>query len=293
MSFSLKFKDLLSDGSPNVGGKVYIYEAESNTLKDSYSDSDLSTVNSNPVVLDSNGEAFIFIVGLYKIRVEDANGVVRYTQDNLQGLGGISLTFLQEGGINWTYATTSKTLRNGDKKLYRCNSSGITATLPPNPEQGEQIEIVYLGGTDSLTIDRNGKPINSTEENMVASVENMHHNFIFVDDTIGWVMLFGGSGTSNEASVEWTAITANYMAANGEKLLADASSGAFTITLPKSPDLGAAIEILKLGSNTVDIARGGNDIMGSAADVDLTVDPQKVFLVWTGTTLGWYLNFVG
>ena len=293
MSFSLKFKDLLSDGSPNVGGKVYIYEAESNTLKDSYSDSDLSTVNSNPVVLDSNGEAFIFIVGLYKIRVEDANGVVRYTQDNLQGLGGISLTFLQEGGINWTYATTSQTLRNGDKKLYQTNSSGIVATLPPNPAVGEQIEIIFLGGSNTLSISRNGKKINSLDEDMVASIENTHHNFIYTDDTVGWTMIVGGPGTATDTSVAWTEISAAHSASNGEKLLANANASGFDITLPASPSLGTAIEILKVGGNTVNILRNGNDIFGASEDVALTVDPQKLLLVWTGTTLGWYLNFVG
>jgi hypothetical protein len=44
-----------------------------------------------------------------------------------------------------------------------------------------------------------------------------------------------GSGGGGATVVNWTTVTANYTAVNGDKLVADVSGGAFTITLPAAP----------------------------------------------------------
>lgn len=49
------------DGLPLAAGKVFFYEAGTSTKTDTWSDSDLSTANTNPVILDSAGRATIFL----------------------------------------------------------------------------------------------------------------------------------------------------------------------------------------------------------------------------------------
>ena len=46
-----------SDGLPLVGGKLYTYAAGTTTPLATYVDHDGVTQNTNPVILDSNGEA--------------------------------------------------------------------------------------------------------------------------------------------------------------------------------------------------------------------------------------------
>lgn len=71
--------------APLSGGKVYTYEPGTTTPKATYTDSTGSATNTNPVILDSAGEASIWLSGFYKIIVKDANDVTHWTQDNVSG----------------------------------------------------------------------------------------------------------------------------------------------------------------------------------------------------------------
>ena len=53
------------NGNPLAGGKVYTYEANTSTPKATYTTSEGTTENSNPVVLDVRGESSIFLSGRY------------------------------------------------------------------------------------------------------------------------------------------------------------------------------------------------------------------------------------
>lgn len=71
-----------ADGTPLVGGKVYTYAAGTTTPQTSYTDYTGITPNENPVILDSRGEANIWLGELsYKFRLTDANDVEIWTVD--------------------------------------------------------------------------------------------------------------------------------------------------------------------------------------------------------------------
>jgi parallel beta-helix repeat protein len=76
-----------STGAPLVGGKVYTYAAGTTTLLATYTDAGGSTPNTNPVILDSRGEASIFFSNnvYYKIVLKDSADATIWTQDNLPG----------------------------------------------------------------------------------------------------------------------------------------------------------------------------------------------------------------
>lgn len=69
------FRAFDSNGAPLAGGKVYTYEAGTSTPKVSYTDSTMTVQNTNPVILDAEGSAPIWVSGSYKINLTDANGV--------------------------------------------------------------------------------------------------------------------------------------------------------------------------------------------------------------------------
>lgn len=75
-----------SAGIPLAGGKLYTYAAGTSTLKTTWSDSAQANANTNPVILDSRGEASIFFNGSYKVTLRDALDNLIWTQDNLQSL---------------------------------------------------------------------------------------------------------------------------------------------------------------------------------------------------------------
>jgi hypothetical protein len=79
----IKFAALASDGTPLVGGKLYAYDAGTTTPKDTYTDSTLGSTNTNPVILNSRGEATVWLSGAYKLVLKDAADVTIWTEDNV------------------------------------------------------------------------------------------------------------------------------------------------------------------------------------------------------------------
>ena len=71
-------------GVPLAGGFLYTYVAGTTTPQATYTDSAAATPNSNPIVLDSRGEANIWLTGAsYKFKLTDANGTEIWTVDNI------------------------------------------------------------------------------------------------------------------------------------------------------------------------------------------------------------------
>jgi len=83
----VKFRAVDSNGAALIGGRLFSFVAATTTPLETYVDSTEGTANSNPVILNSNGEANVWLkVGLfYKFVLEDANEVVQWTVDNVSG----------------------------------------------------------------------------------------------------------------------------------------------------------------------------------------------------------------
>jgi hypothetical protein len=74
-----------SDGAPLVGGKIYTYLAGTSTPATTYTDYSAGTANTNPIILDSFGQANIWLLSStsYKFIVRTATEVLLYTVDNI------------------------------------------------------------------------------------------------------------------------------------------------------------------------------------------------------------------
>jgi len=73
-----------SDGNPLVGGKIYTYSAGTTTPLATYTDSGAGTANTNPIILNSLGQANIWLgTGSYKFSVYTSADVLLYTVDNI------------------------------------------------------------------------------------------------------------------------------------------------------------------------------------------------------------------
>ena len=71
-------------GIPLVGGKVYAYVPGTSTPKDTYTTSAASVANTNPVILDSRGEAVIYWVGSYDVVLKDASNATIWGPERLE-----------------------------------------------------------------------------------------------------------------------------------------------------------------------------------------------------------------
>lgn len=73
-----------SDGAPLVGGKIYTYAAGTTTPLATYTDSGAGTANTNPIILNSLGQANIWLTtASYKFSVYTSADVLLYTVDNI------------------------------------------------------------------------------------------------------------------------------------------------------------------------------------------------------------------
>ena len=73
-----------NDGSPLVGGKLYTYAAGTTTPLATYTTITGLVANTNPIILDSRGEASVwFSAAKYKFVLKTAADVEIWTQDNL------------------------------------------------------------------------------------------------------------------------------------------------------------------------------------------------------------------
>ncbi len=93
--FSATYPDTITgDVKPAVGYLVYTYVSGTTTPKTTWSDPLLATPNTNPVVLDSRGEASIFIgTGEYTIVLKTPGGALIWTRDGIVSPDAYSMAY--------------------------------------------------------------------------------------------------------------------------------------------------------------------------------------------------------
>jgi hypothetical protein len=150
------------NGDPIANGSVRTLEASTSNLKDTYADADSTspTVNVNPVPLDADGRATIFLEpGLYDFEIMDASDVVLFTAESV---GDIGLTYLST--LGQAAAEGSRDVVSGYTVLDSDNTITVDSTAGPDPcivnlpavaDRGQDLTIINLG-TVELAITPNG-----------------------------------------------------------------------------------------------------------------------------------------
>jgi hypothetical protein len=139
-----KFRAKDTDDTPLSGGKLYTYSTGTNSPKTTYSDYAKTTPNSNPIILDSNGECMLVLgEGGYRLTLTDSDDVQLWSIDNIYGtLGPIVTTIYanegavigDQGDIDGEIAIDASqgnvyTWDNGNSK-WRVRSNNIYGTDP-------------------------------------------------------------------------------------------------------------------------------------------------------------------
>jgi hypothetical protein len=125
-----------ANGVPLSGGKLYTYAAGTVTPLATYTDYNAGTANTNPVILNSRGEASIWLgTSMYYMVLKDSTDVQIWTADNVTGSAGGA----QGGGtdkvfqLNQIVVTTNYTLPAGYSAMSVgpiTINSGVAVTVP-------------------------------------------------------------------------------------------------------------------------------------------------------------------
>lgn len=150
---------LLADGSVNAGGKLFMYETDLSTPKDTWSDEAMSTLNSNPVVMDAAGRTLtdVWGDGEYGVVMADADDVVIWTRNNVKASNAepLAIPALQDGEfltnngsiLQWQsiIQVPDPTGQSGEV-LYSDGTIAFWGPLPETPDPPDP-EIVVTPGT--------------------------------------------------------------------------------------------------------------------------------------------------
>jgi hypothetical protein len=143
----LQFFD--ANGAPLAGGLLYTYAAGSTTPLATYTDSTGVSANTNPIVLDSRGEANVWLSFVaYKLALYTSAGVLIWTVDNISTNGSnLPVTDHTGDGTTTAFAVTdgfTAIYINGvyqNRNTYTVSSG--TVTFSEAPPDTSIIEVVY------------------------------------------------------------------------------------------------------------------------------------------------------
>ena len=254
-------------GAPLAGGKVYTYVAGTSTNKDTFTTETGDVANANPVILDSEGYAQIWLEsGSYKFVVDSSTDVNQYTTDNIVGdsTGGYAsavFTLSANTVINSTYQNS----------LLICDTS-ITLSLIAAATAGEGfVFTVKNTSTGDVTIDPDASElIDGVSTLAVIAGETMN----IVSNGIGWDSFntpksesySADTGAANAYAVSIAPTPTSYTAGLEVTFKAtNANTGASTINVN-----GLGVKSIK---KDVSIALAADDIIAS----------KVVSLVYDGT----------
>ena len=112
------FRSWDNSGNPLVGGQLYTYAAGTSTPQATYTDSTGTTPNTNPIILNSRGEAFVWLTAgqAYKFVLYDANNNLIWSEDQIPGsafLSPIATNLIPSVTNTYNIGSASFTWANG------------------------------------------------------------------------------------------------------------------------------------------------------------------------------------
>jgi hypothetical protein len=160
--------------------------------------------------------------------------------------------------------------------------------------------LTVAGEVSATTFDIGGTNITSTAAE-INLLDALDRGSILYGNASGVTTVLGqGSAnqvlTSDGTDIAWQAAggaysswlvkTANFTCADGDQLICNHATTAFTITLPSGTTVGRTVTISNIGAATVTVGRNSQPINSTASDATLLTN-RSTQLVYVDTTIGW------
>lgn len=194
-----------SSNAPLAGGQMFFFEPNASTTpKDTFNDSEETTANTNPVILDANGfEPDIFGVGSYRIVLDNADGVQQWERDPVDFEAGTT------GFSDWLGSVTygiGDIVKGSDGNFYISLDAPNTnndPTLPASSAFWTQFDLLNRWNTDeNYVIDDVVR--STTSGSIYTSVINQIGNDPDTDDGTNWKFIDNVRITGNTVTVDDT-----------------------------------------------------------------------------------------
>ncbi len=254
-----KFQAFDSNGDPLVGGLLYTYAAGSTTPLTTYTSSTAGTPNANPVVLNSRGEADVWLQSLpYKFVLTAAGG------DPMSPIWSVDNIL---GGSPSTVGTSS---------VFANVAAAIAATIPASTTQLLIAGYTTPGDAGELMVYKSTNT--ASGPGIITSADGAH--WILTNNPTNWVM-FGADKTGAVAAdtainlwISW----ANALATSTQGVSSVQPDGTYKITTQLSNITGSGIWIqgasidgltLNLSSTTGTFKWSGNAFGGGIRNATL------------------------
>jgi hypothetical protein len=186
---SPRFAAVDSYGNPLVGGRLYTYANNTTTPQTTYQDAAGTIANTNPIILDSRGEAVIFLTEgvVYTWVLKDANDALIWSQSDIAGgtTGtnlpvypsppvsdvGSPIYIIGQGWANWNgtryvtdleigfgsggYTFKNVIVNGGFTQWFSGTTIGPITSASGAPYTAEQWR-AFISGTASVNVSRQG-----------------------------------------------------------------------------------------------------------------------------------------
>jgi len=149
---------------------------------------------------------------------------------------GTAAGFGSTGEISWdtTKKTSGFTATSGVGYFTDTTASAFTVTLPASPSAGNVVAVSdYAGtfGTNALTIGRNSSNINGSASDFNLNKSNVTAQFIYVDATQGWRVVFTGDQSGSGLSEAFITATGGTITTCGnDKIHTFTGPGTFAVS---------------------------------------------------------------
>ena len=210
---------------------------------------------------------------------------------------------------NTTNTNFSQSIEQSIAGVYTKNlgssSSPVTLTTNDGPQtqannEARQAAIIFTGHSSDFIIQfpaveklyflRNASSSNKITARLGSSgntfVINPSRNVFLSTDGTNWYEI-------QTQGSDWLTKTGTYTAFAGDKIFANTTGGAFTITLPASPTIGDEVRFVDLANhfdtNNLTVGRNSEKIDGATSDLTVATEGAAFALVYSGSTYGWKL----
>jgi hypothetical protein len=247
-----KFRSIKPDGTPNDGGKVFTYVTATSTLATTYTDASETSSNTNPISLDENGEADIWLDDaiVYRIVVKDSTETITYLdKNNIVGIPDLTSATISLGGtltLGGDLNVNGYSIISSDNGDINISPGGSGSVRIKNP--------VLLAGN----MDLNGNNIKVSDGTGIK--DDSGNPFLYFSKSSSAT---NGFTISNAASGNTPQISATGSDTNiGIKLLGKGSNGQVQIGSLKFPLVDGAANTLLLTDGSGNMSFGGTAFLG-------------------------------